>query len=506
RGKLIVFTGVSGSGKTSLALDTIYAEGQRRYVESLSTYARQFFANMQRPHVDHVDGLSPAIAVDQRSSSGNQRSTVGTITDILDYLRVLYARVGEVYCYSCGRPVRVFTPQQIVDPIMALEEGARVHVLAPVARAAGQALVDVVRDARRQGFVRMRIAGDIHDISSGLPKAPEDATQLEIVVDRIVIKESVRSRVADSVDTALELGDGLIIVNVNESEDLHLSTRFSCPECAIAFPELTPSMFSFNSPAGMCTECDGLGTQRGLDPNRLVADPAKSILNGALEIYGDVQTRHVRHVLEGLAKRYGFDLRTPWRDLPEHAREVILYGTEEPLSFRYQTRGGRTFEYSKRFEGLVPASQRRYRDTGSSGQRAFYDRFFAPLPCSTCEGGRLRVESRAVRVGGLSLPELTAMTAERALEFCESLHLPETDARLVAELLEEVCARLRFMMEVGVGYLTLDRAAPSLAGGEAQRIRLATQLGSGLAGILYILDEPSIGLHPIDHGRLLDVL
>jgi len=506
RGRLIVFTGVSGSGKTSLALDTIYAEGQRRYVESLSTYARQFFASMQRPQVDHVDGLSPAIAIDQRSSSGNQRSTVGTITDINDYLRVLYARVGEVYCYSCGRRVRAHTPQQIVDRVMALDEGTRVHILAPVEREPDRPLMDLVREARRQGFVRMRIDGEVYDISSGLPDAPEDARAVEVVVDRLVIKEGVRSRLADSVDTALAQGDGLITVDVVDGEDMHLSTRFSCPECAIAYPELTPAMFSFNSPAGMCPDCDGLGTRPGLDPDRLVADPGKSILDGALEIYGDVQTRHVRHILEGLADHYDFDLTTPWAELPAHAREVILYGTDDEITFDYRTRGGRQFAYSKRFEGLVPASQRRYRDTSSSGQKAFYDRFFAPLPCPACAGDRLRPESRAVRVGGLTLPEVSRLTAERAAEFFAGLELAETDARLVAELLEEVRSRLHFMIEVGVGYLTLDRTAPSLAGGEAQRIRLATQLGSGLAGILYILDEPSIGLHAVDHARLLDVL
>ena len=505
RGRLIVFTGVSGSGKSSMALDTIYAEGQRRYVESLSTYARQFFAGMTRPQVDHVDGLSPAIAIDQRSSSGNQRSIVATITDIHDYLRVLYARVGEVFCYSCGRPVKAYTPAQIVDRIMALGEGARVHILAPVERAPGQALIDLVRDARRQGFVRMRLDGEITDISSGLPGAPEGAVAVEVVVDRVVVKESARSRIADSVDTALQVGEGLLTIMPEEGEDLHLSTRFSCPECGIAYPEMTPAMFSFNSPAGMCPECDGLGTQRGLDPDRLVADPGKSILDGALEVYGDVQTRHVRHILEGLAEHYGFDLKTPWRDLSPRAREVILYGTEEPISFHARTRSGRTFEYSKRFEGLVPAGQRRYHDTGSSGQKAFYDRFFAPLPCPECGGDRLRRESRAVRVGGLTLPELIRMTAERAFEFLEALELPAPEAQLVAELLNEVRSRLRFMIEVGVGYLTLDRVAPSLAGGEPSA-SVGQQLGSGLAGILYILDEPSIGLHPSDHGRLLDVL
>ncbi len=506
RGRLVVFTGVSGSGKTSLAVDTIYAEGQRRYVESLSTHARHFFDNMERPQVDHVDGLSPAIAIDQPSSSGNQRSTVATITEIHDYLRVLYARAGEVRCYKCDLPVHAYTVQQIIDRVLALDEGARALILAPVHPDEDQALMDLVRDARRQGFVRMRVDGEIFDISEGMPGPPRDFSNVEIVVDRIVVKSEARSRVADSVETALAQGEGLIVIDVIDGEDIHLSTRFACPECDIAYPELSPAMFSFNSPVGICPECDGLGSQKGLDPDRLVADPSKSILEGALEIYGDVETRHVRHILEGLADHYDFNLSTPWRDLHDSAREVILYGTDEEISFKYQTRGGKQFEYSKRFEGLVPASQRRYRETSSSGQKQFYDRFFAVMPCPECEGDRLRREARAVFVGGKTLPEVSRLTAERALEFFSALELPETYQALCGELIEEVCARLGFMVEVGVGYLTLDRTAPSLAGGEAQRIRLATQLGSGLAGILYILDEPSIGLHPIDHGRLLGVL
>ena len=506
RGRMVVFTGVSGSGKTSMAVDTIYAEGQRRYVESLSTYARQFFDNMQRPQVDHVDGLSPAIAIDQRSSSGNMRSTVATITEIHDYLRVLYARAGEVHCYLCGDPVQAYTTQQIIDRVLELDEGTRVRILAPVEPEEDQELIDLVRDARRQGFVRIRIDGEVFDISEGIPDPPAEFSQIEIVVDRIVVKEGVRSRVADSVETALEHGGGRIVIDVLEGEDLSLSTRFACAECGIAYPELSPAMFSFNSPAGMCPECAGLGTQRGLDPDRLVADPSRSILEGALEIYGDVETRHVRHVLEGLADRYDFDLRTPWRELPDRARKVILYGTEEEIDFHYQTQAGKQFEYSKRFEGLVPASQRRFRETSSTGQKKFYDRFFATLPCPECEGDRLRPESRGVTVGDRTLAEISRLTAESALQFFEDLDLPATDQALCGELIREVRARLQFMLEVGVGYLSLDRTAPSLAGGEAQRIRLATQLGSGLAGILYILDEPSIGLHAADHGRLLDVL
>ena len=506
RGRLIVFCGVSGSGKSSMAFDTIYAEGQRRYVESLSTYARQFFDDLRRPDVDHIDGLSPAIAIDQRSASGNQRSTVATITEIHDYLRVLYARVGEPHCYRCGQPVRANTPEQIVDRALALDEGSRILVLAPVDHSEEQTLTELLREARRQGFVRVRIDGEMLDISGGFPDAPEQFEDLEIVVDRLVVRPQIRSRLADSVEMALKHANGSIIISLVDGEDLLMSTRFTCPGCGISYPRFTPQMFSFNSPHGMCPECQGLGTTAGLDPDRLVTDPSRSILEGALEIYGDVRTRHVRHVLEGLAEHYDFDLSTPWRDLPARAREVILYGSDEELTFSYATRAGKHFEYSKKFEGLVPASQRRYDQTHSAGQRAFYDRFFAPMACSACEGDRLRPESRSVLVGGLSIAQLCRLTVEQAAEFFADLPLSGAEAVVCQELVEEVRARLRFMCEVGVGYLSLDRTAPSLAGGEAQRIRLATQLGSGLAGILYILDEPSIGLHAVDQERLLDVL
>ncbi len=506
RGKLVVFSGVSGSGKSSLALDTIYAEGQRRYVESLSTYARQFFAGMGRPDVDHIEGLSPAIAIDQRSSSGNQRSTVATITEIHDYLRVLYARAGTPHCHECGTPIEASTPQQIADRVMALDEGARAMVLAPVDFTEDQTLVEIIREARRQGFVRLRIDGKVHDISGGLAEPPDDFATVDVVVDRLIVRPDMGSRLADSIEIALKQGEGSVTIAIEGGEDLVMSTHFSCPSCGTGFPELTPAMFSFNSPHGMCPECDGLGTQRGLDPERLVADPSKSILDGALEIYGDVQTAHVRHVLQGLSERYSFELSTPWRDLPARAREVILYGSDEEINFSYQTQAGKPFEYTKTFEGLVPASQRHYRGTQSAGQKAYYDRFFAPLTCPACEGDRLRPESRSVLLGGHSIAQVTHLTATEALQFFDTLELPDTNAVLCSELLREITSRLRFMLEVGVGYLSLDRTAPSLAGGEAQRIRLATQLGSGLAGILYILDEPSIGLHPADQERLLTVL
>ncbi len=506
RGRLVVFCGVSGSGKSSMAFDTIYAEGQRRYVESLSTYARQFFDNLHRPEVDHIEGLSPAIAIDQQSASGSQRSTVATITEIHDYLRVLYARVGEVYCYRCGERVRAHTPDEIVDRVLALPAGTRIHVLAPVQRAEDQTIGELIGEVRRQGFVRVRIGGEVLDISSGLSGAPHSFDSLELVVDRLVVGPEIRSRLADSVEIALKHGDGQVIVSLVDGEDLVMSTHFNCPNCGITYPHLTPQMFSFNNPQGMCPECQGLGTKLDLDPSRLVTDPKRSILEGALEPYGDISTRHVRHVLEGLAEHYGFDLSTPWRDLPDQARDVILYGSDAEITFHYETRSGKRFEYSKQFEGLVPAGQRRYEDTESPGQKAFYDRFFAPMPCPACKGDRLRPESRSVLVAGLSIAEVCRLTVEEAAEFFADMSLSGPEAAACTELVDEIRGRLEFMREVGVGYLTLDRTAPSLAGGEAQRIRLATQLGSRLAGILYILDEPSIGLHPSDQQHLLDVL
>ncbi len=506
RGRLIVFTGVSGSGKSSLALDTIYAEGQRRYVESLSTYARQFFSGVKRPEVDHIEGLSPAIAIDQRSSAGNQRSTVGTITEVYDYLRVLYARAGVPHCPQCGARIEASTPQQIADRVMALEPGTRVQVLAPVQFTPDQTLVELIREARRQGFVRMRIDGKVHDISSGLTDPPDSFRQIEVVVDRLAVKPDMGSRLADSVEVALKHGGGTIVIAVEDGPDLVMSTLLNCPRCDIAFPPLTPAMFSFNSPHGMCPECSGLGVQRSLDPERLIADPNKSIREGALEVYSETTNPQVRHILEGLAEHYDFDLDTPWRELPEQVRAVILYGSDEEITFSYRTRSGKRFEYTRRFEGLVPASQRRYHESQSAGQKAYYERYFAPQPCPACGGDRLRPESRAVLLGGLSIAQVVRMSVVEALKFFDDLELPTGDAELYAELLGEIRSRLTFMAEVGVGYLTLDRAAPTLAGGEAQRIRLATQLGSGLAGILYILDEPSIGLHASDQERLLKVL
>ena len=504
RNALVVFCGVSGSGKSSMAFDTIYAEGQRRYVESLSTRARQVLGMMSRPQVDHIDGLSPAIAIDQRSASGNPRSTVATITEIHDYLRVLYARLGQPYCYECGLEIAAHTPQQIVERVLALPGGTKALVLAPLEATEGQR--EALKSARRAGFARARVDGEVIDLADGV-LLKGDGHKIELVVDRLVIEPKMRSRLADSIEVALAEGDDAVIIHVLDGEDLEFSTRFACPRCGITYPEMTPQMFSFNSPQGMCLECSGLGVREDVDPDLFVADPNRSLLDGAVEVYGEARTPHIQHVLAGLAGHYGFSLETAWKDLPERVRQVIFYGSgEEKVEFSYVTRAGREYTYAKVFEGLVTASERRRQETRSQGQKQYYDRFYALAPCPACEGSRLRPESRSVRIGGLTIAQVAALDVESCLEFFEQLDLGATGGVVASELLREVRARLAFMKEVGVGYLTLDRAAPTLAGGEAQRIRLATQIGSGLAGVLYILDEPSIGLHLRDQSRLLKTL
>jgi excinuclease ABC subunit A len=507
RFKLVVFTGVSGSGKSSLAFDTIYAEGQRRYVESLSTYARQFLGTMDRPQVDHIDGLSPAIAIDQRSASSNPRSTVATVTDIHDYLRVLYARVGTPHCYQCGQEIAAFTPQQITDRIQGLGEGTRLQILALIAETdTVKQAEEALRAARRRGFARARLDGEIVDLSSAI-RVPPGKHRIEIVVDRIIVDDKSRSRIAESVDTALREGDDRLIVNVLEDRDIPFSTRFACSNCDITYPELTPQMFSFNSPHGACPVCSGLGMVREIDPALLVADPDKSILDGALVVYGSLRTRQSRHLMEGLASHFGFNLELPWRDIPEEAKQAILHGTgDAPIVFEYETQKGKKLKYSKPFEGLAHAVARHHEETRSSSQKDYYSRFFADAPCRGCQGTRLRPESRAVKVAGLGIDEFARMSVTDAVAFTEGIHLEAAAGIVATELLKEILARLRFMAEVGVGYLTLDRPSQTLSGGEAQRIRLATQMGAGLAGVLYILDEPSIGLHARDQKRLLDNL
>ncbi len=517
RHRLIVFCGVSGSGKSSMAFDTIYAEGQRRYVESLSVNARQLLGEIGRPEVDHIEGLSPAIGIDQKSASSNPRSTVGTLTDIYDYLRVLFAKVGQPYCYNCGQPITAYTPEQIVDELGSCCPGPA-QLLAPVDTSRTSSYQEVFKRLRQRGFARVRVDGQVYDLAEHIQVDESISHPVEVVIDRLIIGDSSRSRLADSVETALSEGGGMMIVQDEGGQQWAFSSRFACPQCDIVYPELTPSLFSFNSPAGMCEQCQGLGTIEAIDPDLLVTDPSKSILDGAVELMGDAKTRHVRHILEGLAEHYDFDLHTPWQALPAAVRRLILYGSDgEEITFTYVSKSGREYTYAKEFEGLVAAYERRQQAAiqGSGGQSSpqyaggveqITEQFWGPQPCPACGGTRLRPESRSVRVGGKGIAEITAMTVEQAKEFFAQLSFAGADEPVAKELVSGIRSRLEFMDEVGVGYLTLDRSAPTLAGGEAQRIRLATQIGSGLAGMLYILDEPTIGLHPRDHGKLLEIL
>jgi len=504
RNQLIVFCGVSGSGKSSLAFDTIYAEGRRRYIDALSANVRRLLQDAGRPNVDHIEGLSPAIAIDQKSGGRSPRSTVGTITDIYDYLRVLFAKVGQPFCYQCGQPISATSSQQIVDELLELPGGTLIHVLAPVENDGNENIQQALGSLRRRGYARAQVGGQIYDLAEDLPQGK--AENVAAVVDRLVIEPGVESRLAESVETSLAEGNQTVIVSTDGGEEQLFSTRFACPRCKITYPELTPSLFSFNTPVGMCPECEGLGTVSQIDPDLIVAAPERSILDGALRIMGNINTRHTRHKFEGLADHYGFDLNTPWQELPEEVRQVILYGSDgEEITFRYRAKSGREFEYTKEYQGVVPLAERQ---RGNSSQRTetFYDQFFALQPCPACGGSRLCPEARSVRVGGKTIFDITSSTVKDAISFFEQLSFSGSEQIIAEELVKEISARLRFMEQVGVGYLTLDRAAPTLAGGEAERIRLATQIGSGLAGVMYILDEPSIGLHPRDQKQLIDVL
>ncbi len=505
RNRLIVFCGVSGSGKSSLAFDTIYAEGQRRYVESLSAHARHLLGEMDRPAVDHIEGLSPAIAIDQKSVAANPRSTVATATDIYDFLRVLFARVGQPHCPQCGKPIHASTVQNIVDEIMAVPEGSRLLVLAPV-QPEDDDWYGVVRDARRSGFVRIRLDGQVLSLDEkiNLDKDPRSA---EIVVDRIVINPDIRSRLADSVETALAYGEDVVIAAEVDGRDHVFSTRYACAECDVSVRPLTTQMFSFNSPHGMCATCEGIGAVKEIKPSLLIEDPEKSILDGALKPYGSVKSAHVGHLLEGLAQYYDFDLAIPWKELPQRVRDVVIYGSgDEEIEFTYEGRDGRSFTYSQPFEGLVNVSRRRFEKATSAARRNYYESFVADVACPDCAGSRLCKESLAVTVAGRNIAEITAMNIVEAERFFSELSLEGSQSIIAAELIREMKARLEFMLKVGVGYLSLDRTAPSLSRGEAQRIRLATQIGSGLAGVMYILDEPSVGLHLRDHRHLLQTI
>ncbi|MGZ5352719.1 MAG: excinuclease ABC subunit UvrA [Actinomycetota bacterium] len=509
RDRLIVFTGLSGSGKSSLAFDTIYAEGQRRYVESLSAYARQFLGQMEKPDVDFIEGLSPAISIDQKSTSKNPRSTVGTITEIYDYLRVLYARIGHPHCPKCGRPIGRQTPEQIVDQVMQLPEGTRFQVLAPVVRGRKGEYEKLLQDLAGKGFVRARIDGEVRDLAEPIRLPRNYKHTIEVVVDRLVAKQDIRRRVADSIETALQLTEGMaaIAVQTHEGEDVQtFSQALACTFDGLSFDELQPRNFSFNSPYGACQTCDGLGTRLEVDAELVVPDADLSIEDGAIAPWAGSRLEYWYRVLEAVAQAHGFSMQTPWRRLSKKARDVLLWGSEEEIYVRYKNRYGRTRSYWTTYEGVLPAVERRHAETDSDSQRDKLEQFMREIPCRSCGGARLKPETLAVTVDGRNIAQLTGLSIRDTLRFTETVELSEREHMIAERLLKEIRERLRFLVDVGLDYLTLSRASATLAGGEAQRIRLATQIGSGLVGVLYILDEPSIGLHQRDNRRLIDTL
>jgi excinuclease ABC subunit A len=509
RNALVVFTGLSGSGKSSLAFDTIYAEGQRRYVESLSSYARQFLGQMEKPDVDFIEGLSPAISIDQKSTSRNPRSTVGTITEIYDYLRVLYARIGHPHCPKCGRPIGRQTPEQIVDQVMQLPEGTRFQVLAPVVRGRKGEYEKLLKDLAGQGFVRARIDGEVRELAEPIRLPRNYKHTIEVVVDRLVAKPDIRRRVADSVESALQLTEGLVAIAVqtHDGEDVQTySQALACTFDGLSFDELQPRNFSFNSPYGACQTCDGLGVRLEVDAALVVPDPDLSIAEGALAPWSSGRVEYWDRVLDAVADSHGFSTKTPWKKLSKKVRDVVLYGSDEEIYVKYKNRYGRTRSYWTTYEGVVPVVERRHVETDSESQRERLEEFMREVPCRACGGARLRPETLAVTVGDLNISQLTSLSIRETLTFTREVRLSEREQMIAERLLKEIRERLQFLVDVGLDYLTLSRASATLAGGEAQRIRLATQIGSGLVGVLYILDEPSIGLHQRDNRRLIDTL
>ncbi|HLI74117.1 MAG TPA: excinuclease ABC subunit UvrA [Acidimicrobiales bacterium] len=513
RDELIVFTGLSGSGKSSLAFDTIYAEGQRRYVESLSAYARQFLGQMDKPDVDFIEGLSPAISIDQKSASRNPRSTVGTVTEIYDYLRLLYARVGHPHCPNCGRPVARQTPQQIVDRVLDLPDGTRFQVLAPVVRGRKGEYEALLDDLAKQGFARVRVDGEVVELSerSAVGLARYEQHTIEVVVDRLVRRDDIRQRLTESMETALRLADGVAEIGViaeDGTEDLiTFSEHLACTFCGLSFDEPAPRNFSFNSPYGACPACDGLGTQFEVDPDLVVPDPTRSIADGALSPWTGGHSRWFDRMLEAVADEYGFSTKTAWQKLRAKDRKVVLYGAgQKQVHLRYRNRYGRQRSFASRYEGVVPWLQRRHRESDSDSVREWASSFMREVPCSECHGARLKPESLAYTVGDRNIYELCSLSITRAAQVVDGLELTEREHLIADRVLREVRARLRFLLDVGLDYLSLARATSTLSGGEAQRIRLASQIGSGLVGVLYVLDEPSIGLHQRDNRRLLDTL
>ncbi len=506
RDKLVVFTGLSGSGKSSLAFDTIYAEGQRRYVESLSAYARQFLGQMDKPDVDYIGGLSPAISIDQKTTSKNPRSTVGTITEIYDYLRLLFARVGHPHCHKCGRPIAPQTVQQMVDQLMTLPEGQRLQVLAPVVRGRKGEYKKLFDDIRRDGFVRVRVDGELRDVAEPIELDKNKKHNIEIVVDRIIIRPGVENRLADSIEIALAKAEGIVLIDTLDGQETLFSERFACVECGISIEELSPRMFSFNTPYGACPTCDGLGTRMEISPD-LVLDKERSIADGGIIPWANSKSKWLTGMLEGVCAECGIDPHKPIGELTEEQQAILLWGLHDrKVSFPYTNEAGRTRTFSVYYPGVIPSLERKLRETTSQYVQQEIEQFMSYTPCPDCRGARLRPESLAVTVGDKNIYEVTTLAVRDALEFFSNLTLTEKEQSIAREILKEIKARLSFLVNVGLDYLTLDRAAATLSGGEAQRIRLATQIGSSLMGVLYILDEPSIGLHQRDNERLLETL
>ncbi|MDP4094192.1 MAG: excinuclease ABC subunit UvrA [Bacillota bacterium] len=509
RDKFVVITGLSGSGKSSLAFDTIYAEGQRRYVESLSAYARQFLGQMEKPEVDYIDGLSPAISIDQKTTSRNPRSTVGTVTEIYDYLRLLYARIGIPHCHVCGKEISQQTVDQMVDQILNLPEGTRIQLLAPVVRGRKGEYHKLIDDAKKSGYVRLRVDGELREITEKIELDKNRKHTIEIVVDRLIVRPDIRKRLADSIESVLHLSSGLLVVDVIDGEELMFSQNFSCSDCGISIEELTPRMFSFNNPFGACPVCSGLGTLLKMDPDLVIPDRSKSLSEGAIKVGGwniENEDGYSRMFINALSKQYKFSLDTPLDKLPPHILDIILYGTKgEKIKVQYEREYG-SGNFMAAFEGVINSMERRYKETQSDSMKQYYEEYMSCTPCPECHGARLKKESLAVTVGNKNINQICSMPVLDIKQFFDNLELSERHKMIAHQILKEINARVGFLVDVGLDYLTLSRAAGTLSGGEAQRIRLATQIGSGLMGVLYILDEPSIGLHQRDNDRLLKTL
>ncbi|MCI6667738.1 MAG: excinuclease ABC subunit UvrA [Romboutsia timonensis] len=510
RNKFIVFTGLSGSGKSSLAFDTIYAEGQRRYVESLSAYARQFLGQMEKPNVEYIEGLSPAISIDQKTTSKNPRSTVGTVTEIYDYLRLLFARVGEVHCSVCGAKISQMTIQEIVDKMMEFPERTKLQILSPVVRGQKGTHKKLIENIKKEGFVRIRVNGENYEVTDEIDLSKNKKHNIEVVVDRIVIKDGIESRLTDSIETAVKLSDGLVIAQIIDGEEILYSTKFACPEHGVGIEELSPRMFSFNAPFGACETCNGLGESKEVDPDLVIPNKDLSIKQGAIAAWGSVGVNddtYYSKMVQSLANHFGVSIETPVKDLPEEFVHELLYGTNNVMvQFIYESKYGGRREYQAYFEGVIPNLERRYRETNSEYSRDKIEEYMAETPCPKCKGARLKKEVLSVIVDGKNIMEVTDFSVNELVEYIENINLSEKQKFIAHEILKEIRGRAIFLRDVGLDYLNLSRKAGTLSGGEAQRIRLATQIGSALVGVLYVLDEPSIGLHQRDNDRLIKTL